>query len=79
VICSVPESEGNHGALCILVVGWRVLCLRIRLCMLIFSCSSYGGPILSACPRTHCGDTFLCFMADRRVLAAVIASTLGLD
>jgi hypothetical protein len=53
--------------------------VSLSICMLISSSEVHGGPLLSACPRTHCGDASVCLMADRRGLAAAIASASGLD
>jgi hypothetical protein len=62
--------------------SWRALYSGGRLacvCIVISSCKVYRGPLLSACPRTHCGYTFVCLMSDIRVLDAVVAAASGLD
>jgi hypothetical protein len=53
--------------------------MRVSVCMLISSYSVYGGPILSACPLTQCGEMIVCFVLDRMTLTAAMAYASGID
>jgi hypothetical protein len=59
--------------------GACALPARRSVCILIFSCVIYGGPLLSACPRTHFRDIFVFLFDVRSFLAVIMASASGLE